>query len=456
MVDLASLSRDQLEAIASSLAALGGSERLADFICRVSPHHPPPRHIWPLMAELERARFEPLRLCVHMPPRHAKTVTLLHALAWWVQNWPADMNAYISYNDTIALSKSRLCRNIANLAGVQLGGNSEAAGEWTTSAGGGVVAAGAGAGLTGRGFQGLVVVDDPYKNREEADSQVVRTKIWENFNEVVMTRLEGASVVVCHTRWHQDDLIAGLVKQGWDHINLAALAEDGDQLDRAPGEALWPAVFPPESLHAIRSQIGEWSFAALYQGQPRPRGHSLFGPETYHDNDSIDGHQLVIYADPAASEKTTADYGVMMCMAVRGRKEQRTAKVLDLWRGQVTVPEFVRKLVAFQAKHNGAYAFVESVGGFKAVPQLMREIGGKQLRLREDQPKGDKFQRAQSVAAAWNDGRVTVPRSAPWVHQFLLEVQAFSGVNDSHDDQVDCLSGCWNSADKARSIFSVF
>jgi len=56
-----------------------------------------------------------------------------------------------------------------------------------------------------------MVVDDPYKNREEADSEIIREKIWETFNEVVFTRLEGGSVIVCHTRWHEDDLIARLV-----------------------------------------------------------------------------------------------------------------------------------------------------------------------------------------------------------------------------------------------------
>ena len=81
------------------------------------------------------------------------------------------------------------------------------------------------------------------------------------------------------------------------------------------------------------------------------------------------------------------------------------------------------------------------------MPQLLREIDSG-LRINEDQPKGDKFQRAQAVASAWNAGRVTVPRNAPWLRDLLAEVQGFTGVGDAHDDQVDCLSGCWNcSAD---------
>jgi predicted phage terminase large subunit-like protein len=428
------------------ISRIGGDEHLADFIRRVSPHHPPPAHVQPLIAAIERARWQPVRLCVAMPPRHCKTITILHGLAWWILNSPADTCAYVSYSDRQAWSKSRVCRTLAELGGVRALGDSASASEWRTRDGGGLIAAGAMSGITGQGVHGLMVVDDPYKNREEADSEIIREKIWETFNEVVFTRLEGASVIVCHTRWHEDDLIGRLVgMEGWESINLKALAEDDDPLGREPGTALWPTNenFTARLLDGIRRQVGEWSFAALYQGQPRPRGHTLFGPEHYHEDHQLDGHRLVIYADPAASQKTTADYGVMMCMALKGARETQTARIIDLWRGQVTVPQFARNLSAFQQQHGGAPVWIEAVGGFKAVPQLLREIEPG-IRLREDVPKGDKFQRAQSVAAAWNEGRVTVPRNARWLRPFLNELASFTGINDVHDDQVDCLSGCWN------------
>jgi len=447
-------------ALCSDLARLiGGSERLADFIVRVSPHRPPPRHLRTLVAAIERARWERSRILLSMPPRHGKTITILHGLAWWIQQSPADTCAYVSYSDRQALSKSRICRTMAGIAGVNTStGDSSAASEWRTREGGGLIAAGAMAGITGQGVHGLMVVDDPYKNREEADSSIIREKIWETFNEVVFTRLEGASVIVCHTRWHPDDMIARLIEMGgWQHINLAAIAEEDDQLKRPVGAALWPDMFDVAQLQSIRSQIGEWSFSALYQGHPRPRGHALFNSEHYHEDDKLNGHRLIIYADPAASEKTTADYGVMMCMAVKGFGDQQTAKVLDLWRGQVTVPDFVRRLRSFQEHHGGVPVHVESVGGFKAVPQLLRELDNThKLAVEEDQPKGDKFQRAQAVAAAWNEGRVTVPFGAHWVRDFVDEVTSFTGISDAHDDQVDCLSGCWNKSLEPPSPGSYF
>ena len=450
------LSREDLEIALDLAQRLRGRETLADFIRRATPHHPPPDHIWPLITEIERARWKPIELCVSMPPRHTKTVTLLNALAWWIQESSADMNAYISYNDTIALSKSRLCRQVAADAGVLLGGATDAASEWTTRAGGGLVASGAGAGLTGRGFQGLVVVDDPYKNREEADSPVIKEKIWDNFNEVVLTRREGASTIVCHTRWGEDDLIGRLVKEkGWRYLNLAGLAEKGDPLGRAEGDPLWKGnpQFTREELLKIQAQIGEWSFAALYQGRPRPRGHSVFGIEHYHDDNSLNGYRVVLYGDPAASKKTTADYGVMMAIGIKGHKENQTGKVLDVFRKQMTVPEYIRALQAFRQRWNNAPLWVEAVGAFKAVPQILLEVDPTlRNRIKEHQPVGDKFQRAQGVASAWNTGRVTVPVGAPWVADFLSEVQGFTGVNDRHDDQVDCLSGAWNVGSKPGGL----
>lgn len=439
------LPTDELEAWAEEVY---GWETLDEYILRASPHHPPPRHILPLCHELDNARGgDPLRLLISMPPGHAKTETLLHALGWWTEHNPADFSAYVSYSDTIALAKSRRCRDIVERAGYKPGGSSDSAGEWTTREGGGVISAGIMAGITGRRIQGLLVVDDPFKNREEANSKLIRDKVYENFNEVCMTRLEGGSAIVMHTRWHEDDLIGRLKKQpGWKYINLAAVAEAGDMLGREVGESLWAgnAEYTAQKLAAIKSQIGDWSFAALYQGSPRPKGHNIFGTEHYYQpGESMSGYRVVIYGDPAATKKTTSDYGVMMAAALTGSKENQVMRILGLYRNQMTIPEYVRRLRAFQQQYGDKKVYVEAVGAFKAVPDMLREIDPK-IRIEEDYPAGDKFLRAQSVAAAWGEGRVLLPEGAPWVGEFLEEVQAFTGINDSHDDQVDCLSGCWN------------
>lgn len=87
---------------------------------------------------------------------------------------------------------------------------------------------------------------------------------------------------------------------------------------------------------------------------------------------------------------------------------------------------------------------LESSRDGKAIASALRAINPR-LRIDEVAPLGDKFTRAQPVIAAWNHGRVRVPERAPWLADFLAEVERFTGVSDRHDDQVDALAHAWNA-----------
>lgn len=449
-----------------------GAHPFRDFIVEEFPHEPPPEHVEPIIRLIERARHERIKVCLSLPPRHAKTVTILRGLVWWLLHEPADTCAYYSYSDTQARSKSRIARDWARQVGIELRRDTENTGEWRTKEGGGVLAGGLRSGLTGQGVSGLFVVDDPFKNREEADSQLIRDKVWDNFNEVVFTRLEGASVIVVHTRWHEDDLIGRLKEDPeWEVINIPAISEpandnqpDGDPLGRPPGEALWPDRFSLDELRVIEAQIGPYSFASLYQGHPRKKGAKVFGEPRYYQYEDFDitGCSIVLGADPAASGKTTSDYSAACVMAVR--LEDRSIQMQDwpeprlvrtpvgyiqhVYAEQVTIPVFVDELRSLQRRWYNAKIGVEAVGGFKAVPQVLKHVDPT-LRVEELPARGDKFQRAQPAAAMWNLGLIMIPAyrdgSVPdWVKPFVKEVCAFTGVNDRYDDQVDALAHTWN------------
>lgn len=463
------------------------AQPLAEYITEHFPHEPPPAHILPIIKILERARHERIKVCLSLPPRHAKTVTILRAIGWWLKHEPADTCAYFSYNNKQAQSKSRIARRWAEHAGLVLDKDAQSVAEWRTPEGGGLVAGGLRGGLTGQGVSGLFIVDDPLKNREEADSRLIRDRVYEAFNEVVFTRLEGASVVVVHTRWHEDDLIGRLADDGWEVINIPAIAEEDDYLDRTADAALWASRFDRAELEDIKTQIGEWSFAALYQGRPQPRGHSVFNdPITFPlpakgimpwacttreqrmewaqflHPPGQPAKRLVIACDPAASERTHADYSAAGVLAFDKLGPDGTCWVIDVMRGQWTIPVLVEKLRMLQRGWN-ARIVVEAVAGFKAVPQMLKHVDPS-LIITEIHPTTDKFQRAQGVAAAWNVGRVLVPGgqlgpqgevdlmgTAPeWVDPFLSEVLSFTGVKDKHDDQVDMLAHGWNAIASVR------
>ncbi len=446
-------------------------ESLSDFITRMAPDHPPPRHLSPLIALLERARHEPVRAVVAMPPGHIKTTTLQNAFAWWLSDSPADTHAYVSYNDQQALSKSGPTRAIARRAGVQLRDDSTSKSEWRTVEGGGLLATGIGGGLTGQRVTGLMVIDDPIKNAEEAGSKFIRDGQWEWFTSVAMTRLEGASVIVVMTRWHEDDLAGRLAKQGWEVLNLPAIAEKNDPLGREEGEALWPESYPlrcdnpSKCTHALhlesqKAAVGEYVFAALYQGRPRPRGHTLFGPAHYYDPQQVnwEGCRSHIGADPAASERTSADYSAAVAARFRGRDPDTAIMYIrEVYNEQVSVPTFCLELRAFQARNDSADAGVEGAGIGKAVVQVIRSVDPN-ARVHEVPTKGDKFQRAQGFAAAWNDSRVLVPLgNPPWLEKFLDQLGEVTMVNDAHEDMADAGAHCWNDAVAGMaSIFDAF
>jgi phage terminase large subunit-like protein len=451
------MSQDEREYIVRLLREQVAPERPDEFIRRVAPRHPPPRHIRPILDLFARGEHEEVRACISIPPGHAKTLTILRCMAWWMQYHGGDINAYLTYNSDKAAFESRRARAIAAEAGVRFG-ESDAVGAWETNEGGYFLAAGAGGGIMGRRISGWCVYDDPYKNREEADSDIVNQRIWETLTEVIVPRMEGGSILAVMQRWNPDDMVGRIVDElGWEYISLPALAEENDPLGRFPGEALWSEnpLYTVEALNKIRDVMGEWSFSALYQGRPRPRGHNVFGVETYRSTPLAE-HRRIIYGDPAASDKTTADEGAMLLLECEGYGPEMRCHVADVLKGQWTVPMYARKLRGFQAKHGGVETWVESVAGFKAVAQMLKEIDP-DLKIREDYPEGDKFQRAQPAAAAWGrtPGLITIPppETVDWdVKAFLKEVQRFTGVGSKKDNQVDCLTGAYNVARKHKPL----
>jgi predicted phage terminase large subunit-like protein len=441
------LTKDEYE-LWTLLERMDGAESLLGFVPTMTRIYEEPRHLAPLALSLYDAeQGRAVRECVSVPPRHGKTEKLLHFIAWYLQRHPDHLLAYISYQAEVAKSKSKKARLLAERAGVALSPDSQAAGEWRTTAGGGLLATGVGGPLTSHGVQ-VLIVDDPFKNREEAESPIVRQAVHDWFTSTAMTRIEpGGSAFVVHTRWHDDDLIGRLLQDSevkWGNLNLKAISD--------AGSALWPTRWPLDALELRRREVGPYNWASLYQGEPRPKGGRVFNEPGRFVAADLNGARIVIACDPAASESTTADHSAIVVMGARGTGLEQIFYVLEVWRGQVTVPQLVAVLHA-QQKRWGAPVIVESAGGFKAVAQSLRAIDP-YLKVVEVTPLGDKFQRAQPCAAAWNDQRVRVPLDSaqkPWLKPYLDEMRKFTGVKDAQDDQVDATSHAFNAVNKAVS-----
>lgn len=417
------------------------SEGLDAFIPRISRGYVAPLHLAPLIRELERAHREPVRLVCHAPPRHGKTESVLHAIAWYLRQRPQLVAGYATYGADLSYSKSRVARNLAREAGVELAPDAQGVKEWRTRQGGGLLATGVGGPFTGFGVN-VLFVDDPFKNRVEAESSVSRQRVIDWWKDVAFTRLEpNGSAIVFATRWHPDDLSGHLIKQGWRYIRLPALADDGTPL--------WPTRYDAAALDEIRRTVGEYTWASLFQGLPRPRGGSVFNaePRLYTAAALADalkiagGWRKAIGLDFAYSKKTSADHSAAVLGLGFQQGDKRLIYVLDCIRRQVTQPVFAGEVAALQKAHPGATAmgYVSSIekhaGG--GVEPFFKSLGA---RIEARIASGDKFTRAQPYAAAWNDGRVLLPADVEpesWVNVFLSEHLSFTGSDDKEDDQVD-------------------
>ena len=368
---------------------------------------------------------------------------MLHWIAWQLVRDPTTRILYVAHTATFATKQSRTARRLARMAEVEISEEAAKADEWETSAGGGLVARGIDGDYTGRGFD-VIIVDDPIKGHKAAESAHQREVLWSAFTIDIFSRLEPeASIVVVHTRWHVDDLIGRLIKSstlGFEYLNIQAIAEnDNDPLKRQLGEALWPQRWPVKALEERRNIVGEHAWAALFQGVPRPRGNKVFGEPHFYDVLPDTGYRVGYGVDLAYTEKTSADYSVLIRGYVVQEKlaDGKTRKrlyVTHAWRQQVEPTVFVETIKAARRDKPGPVLWYAS-GTEKGTALFFRKEG---ITLAVRNANSDKFQRAQPVAAAWNRGDVLVPSWAPdWMHVFLDELSNFTGIKDVNDDQVD-------------------
>lgn len=395
--------------------------RLETFIPAVSPQYMPPRHLAPLLERFELAcEGIPQRVCCSAPPRHGKTESVLHVPAFGLRRRPGLTFSYSTYGDRLSKRGSRKARALAHAIGLNTSGPVN---EWRTPEGGGFLAGGVGGPLTGYGVD-IALIDDPVKNRVEAESATYRARLLDWYRDVLRTRIEpGGSVFVFATRWHQDDLIGQLVSEGFTSINLPAI----DSLERP----LWPERWSLEALRELEEDVGEFTWASLYQGQPRPRGAAVFvGVTLYDPKTPLPVFRAAGGIDSAYSEKKTADRSAWVTMKRVGSKYY----VTGAWAGREPAPHFKARLK--QEHRTGMrWRWYVATSELGAAHLFAEGDGG--IPLHGEVAKADKFIRAIRYAAAWNRGDVLVPEGAPWASEFVAEHASFTGVNDKRDDIVD-------------------
>ena len=415
------------------------------------------------------------RLMIFTPPRHGKSELVSKRFpAWYLGRQPDRQIISASYGADLAGDFGRDVRNIIAdkqfrvlFPFVNLAEDSQAKNRWHTSRGGSYVSAGVGSPITGRGAH-ILNIDDPVKDRADAESEVVRNSVWAWYTSTAYTRLmPGGAVILTMTRWHEDDLAGRLLarmQEGgdrWDVLCLRGLDEHG--------QALWPERYSASSLHEIRAAIGSRDFESLYQQNPRPDGSAFFDVANV-----LDGGQPVeteAYCD--------AVFAVLDTAVKTGIKNDGTAvtywsmrkdgpvplKILDWDIIQIEgslleswLPTVYQNLESLSRKHKAVYgslgAYIEDKASGTILLQQSARRGWAAIPIDSKLTAVGKDERAISVSGYIHRGMVKITRPAyekisvykgQSANQLLKQVFGFRlGVKDQQDDLLD--SFCYGIA----------
>lgn len=294
-------------------------------------------------------------------------------------------------------------------------------------------AAGVGQGITGMGFD-IGIIDDPVKDAAQANSEVERNAIWEWYEQTFYTRAQPLSgILLIMTRWHEDDLAGRLLNRAqfeggdkWDVVRFPAIAEEDEQYRKA-GEALHPERYPLERLNQIKGVIGEYAFAALFQGRPVPKGGGIVAREhfRFYRRREIEGtadepaffDHVALSVDAAFKDTVNASYVVIQAWGRRGIKHYLLAQR----RERMTFTKTLAALRAMRRDYPSANATLveDKANGTAIIDVLSKEIPG----LVAVEPMGSKEARAESVAPLIHAGNVILPHpeDEPWVEAHIAE-----------------------------------
>ena len=431
-----------LEALQQA-AAQRARQSLVAYTKHTFPVYDPAPHLLEVADGLEAVERRDIdRLIITVPVRHGKSLLGSKRFPlWFMGRNPQSEIIHASYGGQLVSDFGAEMRNLTVSPAHRdvfprcvMSQDSKAANRWRTRQGGIYIAAGVGGGITGRGMD-LGVIDDPIRGREDADSERIRDKVYEWYqNDFYSRLLPGGRIVVIGSRWHEDDLIGRLLNDsdGWHVIHQKALQDDGT--------ALWPARYPVEALARIRRTVGDRAWNALYQGEPTQDQGTYFERESLRYEEPPPASEMSIYG--ASDYATTDGAGDWTVHLVWGIDQWDRIWVLDIIREQADSARWVVTLLYLMRKwspicwgeEKGPIA--KSVGPL--ISKAQKELGV-WVKRKGFTAATDKPSRARSIQGYISlNGGLWIPPAQDFTADLVKELMAFPyGTND---DQVDCLS----------------
>ena len=380
-------------------------------------------------------------LVLSCPPQHGKSLTVTETFpSWYVGKYPDRRCIIACYNDDFAGKFGR--RNKAKIDEVgqfifdiRLKKSSDRDME-IADHDGGIITRGIMAGITGNAGD-LIIIDDPVKNRLEADSSTYRERLWEEWENSIMTRTQaGTKIIIIQTRWHEDDLAGRVIanENFVEVVNIPVEAEENDILGRNIGDALCPEIGKDNKwLQEFKQRYadGKRAWNALYMGRPTSAEGNIFKREWWQYYDKLPEHiQLVgISVDATFKDSDTSDF---VAIEVWG-KLNNDYYLIDLIKRRMDFPETLKAIRYMADKYPNRHSILieDKANGSAIISMLKHEIGG----IIPITPQESKIARANAITGIVEGGNVYLPRYSDFTGEFVEEFASFP--NGVHDDLVD-------------------
>ena len=384
-------------------------------------------------------------LVLSTPPQHGKSMTITESLpSWYIGNYPDKRVIVSCYNDDLAgrfgrRNKAKLEEFGDEIFHVRLAKSTDRDVE-VKDKHGTIMTRGIMSGITGNSGD-LIIIDDPVKNRQEADSITYRDRVWDEWQNSIKTRTQaGSKVIIIQTRWHEDDLAGRIIKNepNVKVVNLPVEAEDNDPLGRKPGQALCPEIGKDDDwLRQFKATYkgGSRAWNALYQGRPTAEEGNLIKREWWQYYDTLPEQLplIVISVDATFKGNDDNDY---VAIEVWGRCNTNFY-LLDIVRKHLDFPETVSAIRTMAEKYPKYNSIIieDKANGPAIISSLRRELKG----IIAINPGSDsKLSRVNAIAGYIEAGNVFLPRYAGFTADFIEEFASFP--NGEHDDMVDACS----------------
>jgi predicted phage terminase large subunit-like protein len=410
-----------------------------------------------MASKLELCRRGKLRrLIVNLPPRSLKSHSVSVAfVASMLGHDPAAQIICASYGQDLADKHARDCRTLMSSSfyqsvfpGTRLSADKRSVNEFETTRHGFRMSTSVGGVLTGRGAE-MIILDDPQKP-DSAMSATERKSVNDWYDNSLLSRLnskEEGSIIIVMQRLHQDDLVGHVLEQGdWEVLSFPAIAEQDEtfeiesvfgrrQFQRREGEALHPERESLETLKNIRATIGEYNFSSQYQQCPIPVGGAMVKTDWlrfYEPGSEPEFSHIIQSWDTANKAGELNDYSVCTTWGVHKR---HTYYLLDVYRRRHGFPGLKKAFIEQAHKHNPRTILVEDKASGTQLIQEMKAEGMYCVKAAAPPPGSDKVMRLFSQTTLFENHNVLLPKSAPWLSEYMRELAAFPG--GKFDDQVD-------------------